>query len=87
MMGDSGTSIPRSYARGWGARRWIKPPSKSMLVKYPLRLESPWQPAVRSLLSVFFFFFLLSAAVEGGSPRVHLWARDGFWLHAGPFVA
>lgn len=65
----------------------MKPPSRSLVVKYPLRLEGPWQPTVGSLLSVIFLGFFFKAAVERGSPRAHLWARHGFWLHMGPFVA
>lgn len=55
VMGDSGMRIPSSCVRGWGAKRQMKPPSKSLLVTYPLHLESPWQSTDGSLLSVFFF--------------------------------
>lgn len=34
-----------------------------------------------------FCLFFLSAIVEGRSPRVCPWARDGFWLDMVPFVA
>lgn len=81
MMGDGDTSIRSSCAHGWGARKLIKPPSKSLCVQYPLQLEAPWQPIARSLLSV------LIVIVKGGLPTVHLWATDGFWLYTGPFVA
>lgn len=69
-MGDGGTSIPSSCRRGWGARRRIKPPSKSLLGKYPLHLESPWQPTVRSLLSAFFFILFFYFKRRGGRKEV-----------------
>lgn len=43
--------------------------------------------AAHRQVSAFFFFFFLSSILEGRSPRVCPWARDGFWLDTVPFVA
>lgn len=73
--------IPSSCVRGWGVRQWMKPPSKSVLMTYPLHLESPWQP--HRQVSAFCLFF----KCQGKSPRVCFgpgidfgWTQFPLWL-------